>query len=277
MKRLLSKHIAIPQDHGAWVFILSPLLIGAFTSNPSARGMGWLFLAAMAAFMLRQPVTVLIKTVSNRKDKTHQPAALFWSAVYGMLCAAAVIVLVQLGSRFVLYLAAPGIPVFIWHLWLVSQRAERRQAGIEIIATGVLSLAAPAAYWIGVGKYDPFGWWLWLFTWLQSAASIVYAYLRLAQRELKEESARNMKRGEWFRMGLPAFLFTSFNLALSSILGLLQLIPLFTFAAFLIQWLETCWGILNPAVGWKPVRIGVRQLIVSILWTVIFIFCWKNG
>jgi len=70
------------------------------------------------------------------------------------------------------------------NLWLVSRRAERRQAGIEIIATGVLALAAPAAYWVGKGWQDPLGWWLLLLTWFQSAASIMYAYLRLEQREL---------------------------------------------------------------------------------------------
>jgi hypothetical protein len=158
----------------------------------------------------------------------------------------------------------------------VSQRSERKQIGIEVIATGVLSLVAPAAYWIGIREYDAFGWWLWVFTWLQSAASIVYAYLRLGQRDLGQEQASVKNRGEWRRMGIRALAYTSFNLVVSFGLGMSNLIPHFIFIPFLMQWLETIWGITHPAVGWKPAKIGIRQLIVSILWTILFIIFWRT-
>ena len=123
--------------------------------------------------------------MSGRRPKTELPAARFWIIIYGLIAALALLALILEGFAYILYLAVPGIPVFAWHLWLVSQRAERKQAGIEVIATGVLALAAPAAYWVGFGGYNPLGWWLWLWTWAQSSASIVYAYLRLEQRDLK--------------------------------------------------------------------------------------------
>ncbi len=275
MKTYFKRQIAIPQDHGSWVFILSPLLVGIFAGGEFSLASFSLFISAMAAFMLRQPMTIFVKTVSGRRPKTDQPPALFWVVVYGTIAALALLGLILSGFGFLLYLAVPGIPVFAWHLWLVSQKAERRQAGIEVIATGVLSLTAPAAYWIGVGRYDPFGWWLWLFTWLQSAASIVYAYLRLGQREMDQDQARAMSRGGWFQMGIRAFLYTSFNLGLSILLGWLKFVPPFIFVPFLLQWAETLWGITHPAVGWKPTRIGVRQMIVSILWTAAFIIFWR--
>jgi len=153
----------------------------------------------------------------------------------------------------------------------VSRREERRQAGIEIVATGVLSLAAPAAYWVGMGHYDPIGWWLWILTWLQSAASIVYAYLRLEQRD----QPQGLERGELWGTGFRAALYTSFNLASSLTLGLVSVLPRYLFIPYLVQWMETMWGITHPAVGWKPTRIGIRQLIVSVLWTILFILFWK--
>jgi hypothetical protein len=153
----------------------------------------------------------------------------------------------------------------------VSKREERRQVNVEIIATGVLSLAAPAAYWVGVGRYDPTGWWLWGLVWLQSAASIVYAYLRLWQREQIEVHARS----ERWRMGWRAALYTSFNLASTLTLSLLDILPSLIFLPYLLQWIETVWGITHPAIGWKPTRIGIRQLIVSIIWTVLFILFWR--
>jgi hypothetical protein len=183
MRENFKKQIALPQDHGSWVFILSPLIIGIFADGRFTHGTFNLIVAAMSAFMIRQPLTVIVKVNSGRRPKTDLSPAYFWLFVYGIISALALTALMLKGFGYVLYLAVPGAPVFAWHLWLVSQRAERKQASIEVIATGVLSLAAPAAYWIGLGAYDPLGWWLWAWTWLQSSASIVYAYLRLEQRE----------------------------------------------------------------------------------------------
>ena len=275
MKPYFKKHIALPQDHGSWVFILSPLLVGIFAGGDFTYATFNLIVAAMSAFMIRQPLTVAVKAYSGRRSKTDLDSARFWVLVYGSISALALLGLILEGFGYILFLAVPGLPVFAWHLWLVSRRAERRQAGIEVIATGVLSLTALAAYWIGIREYDSIGWWLWGFTWLQSAASIVYAYLRLSQRELNQDQASVKSRSKRWRMGRRALLYTSFNLAISIGLGLSNLIPRFIFIPFLAQWLETIWGITHPAVGWKPTRIGIRQLIVSIAWTILFIAFWR--
>lgn len=168
-------------------------------------------------------------------------------------------------------LALPGIPVFIWHLYLVSRRAERRQAGVEIVGSGVLALSAPAAYWVGTGSPNLIGWWLFILTWLQSAASIVYAYLRLQQRELFTKPDLETR----LRMGVRALLYTTFNFLVVILFSALGSLPVFLPVPYFIQWLESIWGTLNPAVKEKPTRIGIRQLIVSIIFTVIFIIAWN--
>ena len=270
--RIFRKYVAIPQDHGSWVFILRPLLVGIFAGGAFTPDSFNLTIAAMSAFMLRQPATVLIKIYSNRRTRDELTAARFWFVVYAAVALFALIGLITNGFAYLLYLAVPGVPVFAWHLWLVSRREEHRQVNVEIIATGVLSLAAPAAYWVGIGRYDPVGWWLWGLVWFQTAASIVYAYLRLEQREWKTIPNRWSR----FRAGFRAYLYTSVNLLAVIILGLGgRILPQFLFIPYLVQWLETGWGIDHPAVGWKPTRIGIRQLIVSVLWTVLFIVFWK--
>ncbi len=267
MRSIFRKQIAIPQDHGSWVFILSPLIIGIFSGRNVRPGTALVVVAAMAAFLMRQPLSMLVKVYSGRRPRTDLPAALFWSALYALVAALAALGLVLLGDGYVIYLAVPGLPVFAWHLWLVSRRAERRQVLVELVATAVLSLAAPGAYWVGLQRYAPFGWWLWLLTWLQSGASIVHAYMRLEQRTLREMPDRAT---EW-RMGREAIAFTSFNVLLTLALGLSGLLPRLIFAPYVVQWLETLWGTFHPAVRLRPVVIGVRQLIVSVIWTVLFI------
>ena len=268
--QIFRKHIALPQDHGSWVFLFSPLLIGLFAGEAWTPAGFFLSLSAIAAFLLRQPLTIIVKVFSGRRGSKELPAAWFWAAVYGLIGLVGVAGLVHLGYSYVLYLAIPGAPVFVWHLLLVSRRAERRQIGVELVATGVLALAAPAAYLVGIGAFDGRGWLLWLLVWLQSAASIVYAYLRLEQRDLKAVPTVEQR----LSMAWRALLYTTFNLALALVLSLMKIAPPLIFLPFALQWAESIYGTFKPAVKVKPVRIGIRQLIVSTLWTVLFILAW---
>lgn len=269
---LLRKYIALPQDHGSWIFLFSPLLIGLFAGGGWNLASLWLSIAAMAAFLSRQPVTIAVKAYSGRRSRRDLPAAAFWTGLYGVLGLLAVAQLILLGYPFLLLLALPGVPVFAWHLYLVSRRAERRQMAVELVGTGVLSLVAPAAYWVGVGSPDPMGWWLFGLTWFQSAASIVYAYLRLEQRGLDEMSPMHVR----LKMGRRALLYTTFNFLAVTGFSLAGWLPALLPLAYAVQWLESLWGsLVRPAVGYKPTAIGFRQLAVSTLFTAVFILAWQ--
>ncbi len=270
--RLFVRHIALPTDHGSWVFLLSPLLIGLFAGKSLTPASLYLILAALGAFLLRQPLSTVVKIYSGRRNQRDLPAAWFWTCVYGLIALVAFAILVAQGYTYLFTLALPGVPVFAWHLYLVSRRAERRQLGIELVGSGVLSLAAPAAYWIGIGEVDPIGWLLFALCWLQAAASIVYAYLRLEQRELKELPTVDGR----LRMGIRALLYTTFNLWLVLGLSYAGLVSRTLTLPFLLQWGESLWGTLIPAMGVRPTRIGIRQLIVSALFTILFILTWNS-
>lgn len=253
------------------MFLFSPLLIGLFAAGRWSPATFYLIIASLVSFLVRQPATIAVKAYSGRRSKRDLLPAVFWLVVYALVGFGAIFGLVFQGFGYVLYLALPGIPVFIWHLYLISRRAERRQAGVEIVGSGVLALNAPAAYWVGIGSPDSVGWWLFLLTWLQSAASIVHAYLRLQQRELNSIPDLPIR----LRMGRRALLYTSFNLIAVIILSILQFLPSLLSIPYSIQWLETIWGIFNPAINVKPTRIGIRQLIVSTLFTIAFIITWN--
>ena len=267
---LFVRHIALPQDHGSWVFLFSPLLIGFFGSGNWSVASLILTIAALSAFLIRQPVTIAVKCYSGRRARRELPAAWFWMILYGAVAAFAVIGLVLLGFGYLLYLAVPGVPVFVWHLRLVSRRAERKQMGVELVGIGVLALSALAAYWVGEGYPSPTGWLLFGLVWLQSAASIVYAYLRLEQRTLERKPAPQML----LISGKRALLYTTFNLFIVSVLSILGVISNWLFVPYMLQWLETLRGVFQPSIGVKPTSIGIRQLIVSTLFTILFILCW---
>jgi hypothetical protein len=79
------------------------------------------------------------------------------------------------------------------------------------------------------------------------------------------------------KSGRRALLYTTFNLLLALGLSLANITPALLFIPYLLQRAETIYGTLRPAVGYKPTAIGIRQLIVSTLFTILFIITWNIG
>lgn len=265
------RHVAVPMDHGTWVFLASPLLIGLFAGGRIDTPTAYLLVASICGFLIRQPITIAVKIFSGRRSREDLEAALFWIVAYSLVGSVHILGLVIRGFDYVLYLLVPAAPVFVWYLILVSRRAERRQMMLEVVASGALALTAPAAMWVGLGSYDSYGWLLWLMTWAQSAASIVYTYVRLEQRVRPADEAAGVPHVR------AAVLLASFNLVAVAVLALSDVVSPWLVLAYVPQWLEVLWGIRYPATGWKPRTIGMRQLMVSTMFTVLFLVGGKWG
>jgi hypothetical protein len=268
--KLFQRHIALPAEHGAWVFLFSPLFIGIFAAGTFRWASLVLVLAALTGFLARQPLTIAVKVYSRRRPGTELAIAWFWLLLYGALSGAAALGLILLGHAIVLWLALPALPVLAWYLWLISKRSERRQAIVEVAASGILALGAPAAYWIGLNTYHPLGWLLWGLCWLQATGSIIYVYLRLQQRRLSSMPDSHMR----WQMARPALISNMLPVAVTAALVLSGVVSSWLVLAFAIQFAEAVWGALKPAVKAKPTAIGLRQLLVSSLFTLIFILAW---
>jgi len=267
---LFRRSIAWPSDHGSWVFLLSPLIIGLVAGGRWTTPVVYLIVAALSGFLIRQPTTIAVKALSGRRSRQDLPAALFWTAVYGAIGSLHVLGLVLRGFGYILYLAIPGLAVWAWYLYLVWRREERRQRTMEILGAGVLALTAPAGLWAGLGHPDPKGWLLWILIWAQSAASIVYVYLRLQQRTLPRHPGRARLLG----IGGPAIAFATLNLLAVAALSADNVVSAWLFLAYLPQWIETLRGSWLPALHLRPAHIGYRQVVVSTLFTLIFVMVW---
>ena len=123
MKKLFKRNIAIPSDHGSWVFILMPLIVGMSVGNGwNLHVFAFLFLS-LSAFMVRQPLSIAVKIRSGRRSQSDNPAALFWVSIYAVLILILFGYLLIEGFFFILYLAVPGVAVFIWYLALIGKMA----------------------------------------------------------------------------------------------------------------------------------------------------------
>ena len=259
------KHYAIPSEHGIWIWWLGPLIIGTSAAGGPSSAFLTLFLAALFAFLIRQPVSIIVKALSGRRNKDDIRPATFWVIVYGFGLLLFVTILVAQGYRQILLLAIPGIPVFIWNIRLISKRSERGQRGIELVGSGVLALAAPAAYWVSGGTNVFLPWILWLLTWLQSAASIVNVYDRLKSRELDQIPSLELR----LRNGRRSLAYHIFNVILSAILAVGGWIPWLSVIAFGLMLVDSAESVIHPPIGAKARAIGFRQLGASILFVML--------
>jgi hypothetical protein len=258
------KIYVLPPEHGGWFLLLGPFLFGALAAAQPNADLIALFLLARASYVARQPLTLLVKALSGRRARSDAQPALLALGGTGVIAALLLVILVWRGYAFLLWLGIPAAVVLAWQLWLVTQR-EERQLGIELVGAGTLALAAPAAYWVSVGELTTNGWWLWLLAWLYAASSIVYVYLRLKQRRMKEMPLRAT---QWLE-GRRTLLYIGGAFTVTCALAFLQYIPLWAPLPFALAAAHYVYGITHPCIGVKPVRIGIEQSVATLVFYVL--------
>ncbi|GIL15716.1 MAG: hypothetical protein BroJett039_08890 [Chloroflexota bacterium] len=249
----------LPPEHGGWFLLLGPFALGVIAAAQPNIELLALLLFALASYIARHPLTLLVKIAAGRRAKSDTRPTLLALGGAGVLAALPLGVLIWRGYAFLLWLGIPAALVLAWQLWLVTQR-EERQLGIELVGAGMLALAASAAYWVSVGAMTPTGWWLWLLAWLYATASIVYVYLRLKQRRMKTMPTR----AEQWRDGRRALLYIGAATVCALAFALARWIPSWAPLAFGLASAHFVYGITHPCVGVKPARIGIEQSFASL-------------
>ena len=265
------RRLAVPGDHGGWALWLGPFAVGIGVAGEWNEALPLLFASGLAAFMARQPAVIVVKALAGRRSREDVMPALIWLLTYSSLIAAGSLALIRAGHVTVLWFGAPALPVLWWQLTLVARRAERRQMGADIVGAGVLALAAPAAHAVVIGRITGTAWLLWALCWFQSAAAVVFVFLRLAQRRLGKAPATPDR----WRMGRRAMLYNGFNVIGSLALALLGFAPRLTVVPFAAMWAYAAYGVLRPVVGVRPSRLGFAQVGATVVFSVLLIAAYR--
>ena len=268
--RWLKKIYALPAEHGAWALWLGPLTIGIGAGGWNGAPTLLLALAQLFVFLSRQPLLILVKALSGRRSRADAGPALAWLIAYASLAVVFGVMLIAAGFPQLVWVVVPVAPMLLWQIALVRERAER-QMTIELAGSGMLALAAPTAYYVATGTVDATAILLWILCWLQSAAAIVYVYLRLAQRRLTEMPPVP----ERLRMGRRAMTYAAVNLAISIGLALTRLAPPLTPVAFAAMLAQVVTGTRAPGVGVKPTRIGFAQVGATVVFAGLMIIAYR--
>ena len=84
-QKIFQRQIAFTNEHGSWVFLFSPLLIGLFAGQSWSMEVGFLILGALAGFLIRHPITIAVKVWSGRRSKAELIPAGWWTFFYGLV------------------------------------------------------------------------------------------------------------------------------------------------------------------------------------------------
>lgn len=272
LSRYLKIHVALPQQHGAWVMWAGPLVFGIAVARAFTPALAWLVLASLGAFLALQPLTILVKVWAGRRPRDEGAPAMLWLSLYGALTLAGVLGLIQQGHRWTLALGVLAAPVLVWQMWLVRRREERGQMGVELVGAGVLALNALAGYGVASGiGFDLRGFVLFVLSWLQSATGIVYIYLCLEYRRMKAVPARD----ERLQLAGRALLYAGADVVIALLLGALGVAPLGTVIAYVFLAGEVAYGgVWKPPVGARPAAIGLRQTMVTVIFFALLLFAY---
>lgn len=268
---LLRKHIALPQQHGSWVLWLGPYTAGAVIGGRWHWGLLWLTLAMLGMFLALQPLTILVKVRAGRRPPEESWPAQVWLGVYGGLALAGGLGLVWAGEAWVLGLGALMMPVLAWQMWLVAHREERGQLLVESLGAAALALSAPAAQAVGAGAFTGTSVVVWVLCALQAVGAILYVYACLEYRRMKTAPPWAAR----WRIARAGLLWNSAALAGAVALALAGWAPPLTPLGFGLMLAEVGYGGLGrPPVGARPVLIGVRQMVVTALFSLSLILAY---
>lgn len=172
--RVRLRPIALPIEHGGWGFLLEPIIL-ALAIAWSGRGLA-LAIAAIALFLVRQPMKVWWSDVSIGRRQARTPVALTVGFLYGAVATGCLVLAFResLAAAVPLLSAVPIVVVILWY----DARGRSRALTAELL--GPVALASVAA---SIAMLD--GWSLerggalWALLTLRAVPAVLYVRSRL--------------------------------------------------------------------------------------------------
>lgn len=247
--------MALPNEHGAWAFVLEPALLGLLTW-PSGAGV-WTALAGLLALLVQHPLSLLLADVRRRKRYPRTRLAASFVIAYGALLAATLALAVVTAARkdafLVLVLAAP---LALGQLAFDARNQGRRLAPELAGSVAIASLAAMVMRVAGAP------WGIALVAWsilaARDLASILYVRARL-------ERQRGVPPGQ------PPIRVALVNLAHAAALvwattvALLAHTTWWAVPAFALLLLRAALGLRERAPAVPAKRVGIMEMAFGIV------------
>ena len=242
------RNVAIPNEHGGWMFLLEPALIG-LAAGFSAPG-ALLTLAALSAFLTRHP----LKLALDDHRKGRQVPRTAWATRFALLyagCAVAAFgaVLLTAQQPFLLPLLI-ATPLVLIQAYLDAYKRSR-----ELLAelSGSIAMGALASATLLLAGWDievAFAAWAIVIT--RAVTSILYVRARL-----------RLERGNAISP-VRVWICHTVALLLVGLLAYLDLVPWLTVAAVLLWFGRAVLGLTTLRRPARAQTVGIHETILGI-------------
>ena len=244
-----------------------PLVAGALVAGSFSWRVVLIALAMTFTFIARESILAWWRA---RRRGGDNPQSLRVMLVYLGLAAASGAPLILVSHLY--WLAPLGLASLLLLAVNAEQGARREDRTVtgEMIAIFGLTLTAPTAYYAARGQWDGVALWLWALCALYFASSIFYVKLRVHWLNRRKEQARRQAL-------VRCALYHSFLLAALLVLALTGSLNLFALVAFAPVLARSFWQLIKPATQLNLRRIGVLEIVYSVVFLVFITLSLRAG
>lgn len=242
------KAVALPVEHGSWSLLLEPVILG-LVLVPSLAGF-CLALAALAAFLTRQPLRLLALDLRRHATYPRTRLARRFALGYGAFALILAGAAFQLASTSLAAVIAAAAPFA-----LVALAFDLSGRGREVVAelSGSLALAASAAaITLAGGGSSQVAWVASLLVSLRSVTAVLYVRARLRHERSQRASAFG---------AIAAHLAA---LILVAGLVLKDQAPRLALAAFAVLLARAAHGLSGRPAGLRPQTVGIHEVAYGV-------------
>jgi hypothetical protein len=255
------KSVALPVEHGSWGFLFEPLVAGLAIAF-SVGGV-WIAVMTIGAFLVRQPLKVLIIDRLGMKVRERAAAALVFLAIYGTVFTAGLIgAVASVGWRPLL----PFIFVLPFAAYQIYCDASRKSRQLVAEVIGAVSISASiAAITLSDGRPWSVAISLWLIFVLRLVTSILYVRNRLL-----------LEKGKQYSRIVPTVAHLT-ALTIVAVLAYLGLSPVLTTFAMLILLWRAVVGVAPRRRKLRAMQIGVLEIVYGALTVLSVVIGYYSG
>lgn len=264
-RRTMEMPAVIPREHGAWGILIFSVALGIGVSGQLGIRILLFCVAALALFLARHPLTLLVKGGSVRR-------IVLWEAVYVLAAAAASIPLFVIYRLWWLLAFGAGFAVYLAAYVLVAVGRKQRTARGEMLGISGLALAAPAAFYVSGGVWQPSSLYLWLLSFLYHASSVFYVKLKVKHRTLPGPSMSFARR---WQLGRDLLFYMTVLVVAVMGLGLTGQAPALAIAAYLPLIGKSVWSVFLPTKIGSVRRLGWTEVVHGLVYTGLLIAVYR--
>jgi hypothetical protein len=254
----LKRNLRIPKEHGAWGMLYVPLALAVAAAGVWNVRVVWLALAVTLVFLARESVLAWWRARVWGRDPDNSFRMMLLYLALAAVAGAPLVAFERLWG-----LAAFGAAAAALLVWNGQQAAKREERTVptEVLGIAGLTLTAPAAHYVALGRWEATGLWLWAASALYFTSSVFYVKLRvLTAHPKRPQELESVRRWCFFyHAGLAAAVVALAALGVASAAIVLAYAPILA---------RAFWRLWRPARRLVLKHVGVLEIVYSVVFLV---------